>query len=192
MNLNKRAAIGVLALLNTLNLQADVKLPAVLSDNMVLQQQSNARIWGWASPGEKVTIKAAWEKEFSAPVTAGADGKWHTSLKTPKASGPHTITVRGANAITLENVLIGEVWVCSGQSNMEFRLPHAANGKQEVAEADCPQIRFFNVSGAYTAHPADDVSGNWSQTPKRSKRPRRIMKLGWMLGTSRSIKSIRA
>ncbi len=167
MNMNKNFSMGFLALVTTHNLQAEVKLPAVLSDNMVLQQQSDARFWGWAAPGEKVGVKGSWEEDFSAPVTADDDGKWKTSLKTPKAGGPYTITVKGNNTIDLKNILIGEVWVCSGQSNMEFRLPHGTNGDQEVAEADYPQIRFFNVSGAATAHPADDVKGQWSEcTPK--------------------------
>jgi sialate O-acetylesterase len=161
MSMNKKLSIVVLALGTALNLQAEIKLPAVLSDNMVLQQQSDARFWGWAAPGEKVEIKGSWEEDFSAAVTAGEDGKWKTSLKTPKAGGPYTVTVKGANTIKLENVLIGEVWVCSGQSNMEFRLPHVVDGKQEVAEADYPQIRFFNVSGAAPASPADDVKGQW-------------------------------
>ena len=167
MNMIKNFSMGILALATTLNLQAEVKLPAVLSDHMVLQQESDARFWGWAAPGEKVEVKGSWEEALSASVTAGDDGKWKTTLKTPKAGGPYTITVKGANSIQLENVLIGEVWVCSGQSNMEFRLPHATNGEQEVAEADYPQIRFFNVSGAATAHPADEVKGQWSEcTPK--------------------------
>ena len=159
--MNKRSSIVALALATTLNLKAEVKLPAVLSDNMVLQQQSDARFWGWAAPGEKVEVQGSWTKEASKPVTVGNDGKWKTSLKTPKAGGPYTITVKGTNTIMLENVLIGEVWVCSGQSNMEFHLPHATNGKQEVAEANFPQIRFFNVSGAYSASPADEVKGSW-------------------------------
>ena len=155
--------VGVFVFSAAANLFAEVKLPALLSDGMVLQQQADARFWGWAAPGEKVTVKGSWEGALSAAVTAGEDGKWRTTLKTPKAGGPYTVTVKGANTITLENLLIGEVWVCSGQSNMEFRLPHAANGEQEVAEADYPQIRFFNVSGAYSAHPADDVKGSWSE-----------------------------
>ena len=168
MNTNKIFYMVVLALVSTLNLQAEVKLPAVLSDNMVIQQQSDARFWGWAAPGEKVEVEGSWAKGSSEPVTTDDDGKWKTSLKTPKAGGPYTITVKGNNTISLKNILIGEVWVCSGQSNMEFRLPHATNGKQEVAEADYAQIRFFNVSGAYPASPADDVKGQWVECSPKS------------------------
>tara|TARA_B110000908_G_scaffold7377_1_gene9182 strand:- start:739 stop:2244 length:1506 start_codon:yes stop_codon:yes gene_type:complete len=163
MNIHIKFSIGLLVLSATSNVFADVKLPAIFSDNMVLQQQSDTRFWGWAEPGEKVVVQGSWTKEISKPVTADKDGKWKTVLKTPKAGGPYTITVKGNNTITLKNILLGEVWVCSGQSNMEFRLPHASNGKQEVAEAEYPQIRFFNVSGAATARPADDVKGSWSE-----------------------------
>ena len=146
-----------------LSLHAEVRLPALLTDHMVLQQQTDARIWGWAEPAEEVTVSGSWECSVSATTTAGGDGRWKTTLKTPKAGGPFTVTVRGENTITLENVLIGEVWVCSGQSNMEFRLPHAEDGEKEVAAADYPRIRFFNVSGAATPHPADDVKGKWAE-----------------------------
>ena len=159
--MDKISSIVLLALATSLNLQAEVKLPAVHSDNMVLQQQDDARFWGWATPGEQVEVAGSWDEPSSVTVTAGDDGKWKTSLKTPKAGGPYTITVKGSNTISLKNVLIGEVWVCSGQSNMEFRLPHATDGEQEVEEANYPQIRFFNVSGAAVAHPADDVKGQW-------------------------------
>jgi len=166
--MHKKFSIGLLVLsAGASNLLAEVKLPALLSDNMVLQQQSDARFWGWAAPGEKVEVQASWAKDATKPVTTGNDGKWKMFLTTPKAGGPYTITVKGNNTIELKNILIGEVWVCSGQSNMEFRLPHATNGKQEVTEANYPQIRFFNVRGAATAYPADNVKGSWSEcTPK--------------------------
>ena len=79
MNTNKISYMVVLALVPTLNLQAEVKLPSLLSDNMVLQQQSDARFWGWAAPGEKVEVKASWDEAFSEPVTTGDDGKWKTA-----------------------------------------------------------------------------------------------------------------
>lgn len=168
--MNNKAGVLILLLSATANLLADVKLPALLSDNMVLQQLSDARVWGWAAPGEKIVVHGSWNKAAAAPVTADKDGKWKMALKTPKATGaggPYTITVKGNNTIELKNILIGEVWVCSGQSNMEFRLPHATNGKEEVTEANYPQIRFFNVRGAAMAHPAEDVKGQWSEcTPK--------------------------
>ncbi len=169
--MNKTTGITLLLLSAAANVLADVKLPAVLSDNMVLQQQSSARVWGWADPGEKVVVQGSWAKSAAQSVKAGQDGMWKTEINTPKAGGPFTITVKGNNTIELKNILIGEVWVCSGQSNMEFRLTHATNGKKEVEQANYPQIRFFNVSGAATAQPAEDVKGKWSQcTPKTAGR----------------------
>ncbi len=86
----KKSTVVVLLLLSAANLYADVKLPAVLSGNMVLRQPSDARFWGWAAPGEKVTVQASWAKEVSKPVMADNDGKWKMALKTPKAGGPYT------------------------------------------------------------------------------------------------------
>ncbi len=144
-------------------LQAEVKLPALLSDHMVLQQQSEARFWGWADAGEKVEVRGSWAEASSGSATAGDDGRWKTTLRTPKAGGPYTVTVKGENTIILENVLIGEVWVCSGQSNMEFRLKSVTDAEHEIAEAGYPRIRQFHVNGACAAHPADDVSGCWNE-----------------------------
>ena len=89
LSMLKKFSIVVLFLLSAVDLYADVKLPAVLSDNMVLQQQSNARFWGWATPGEKVEVKGSWAEALSEPVTADKDGKWKMSLKTPKAGGAY-------------------------------------------------------------------------------------------------------
>ena len=96
---------------------ADVRLPAVVSDNMVLQQNSEVNIWGWAEPGEKVDVKASWQWIFGKSVKADKDGNWKMSLKTPKAGGPHKITIKAGNTISLENILTGEVWIASGQSS---------------------------------------------------------------------------
>ena len=91
---------------------AKVKLPAIFSSGMVLQRETNAPVWGWANPGEKVVINASWGAEASA--VADKTGKWKTALKTPKAGGPFKVTVQGENSITLDKVMSGEVWLCSG------------------------------------------------------------------------------
>ncbi|MCX6909131.1 MAG: sialate O-acetylesterase, partial [Verrucomicrobia bacterium] len=96
--------------------QADVRLPLMFSDNMVVQRETSATLWGWASPGEKISVAASWGEH--ATTAASADGEWKLKLKTPKAGGPFTITIKGNNTIELKNVLAGEVWLCSGQSNM--------------------------------------------------------------------------
>ncbi len=142
---------------------ADVKLPAVISDNMVLQQKTNATIWGWADPGEKIKVKASWRWLFRSSTTADKNGKWKLKLKTPKAGGPYDITIKANNTIELENVLIGEVWVCSGQSNMQWSMKGTENPDKDIAAANKPNIRLFTVARTVAESPKDDCSGNWSQ-----------------------------
>lgn len=140
---------------------ADVKLPAVIADNMVLQQKANAPVWGWADPGEKISIIASWKN--SAKTTTGKDGKWKLKLKTPKAGGPYDITITGKNTIKLQNILIGEVWLCSGQSNMQWSMSKTENADQHIATANYPNIRLFTVKRDVADQPKDDCTGNWSQ-----------------------------
>ncbi|MCK5173333.1 MAG: sialate O-acetylesterase, partial [Planctomycetes bacterium] len=140
---------------------ADVRLPSVIDSRMVLQQGSDARIWGWAEPGEKVSISASWKR--NARATAGKDGKWLAKIQTPKAGGPYTITVKGNNTITLENVLLGEVWVCSGQSNMQWSLKNTEDAEKHIVEANFPNIRLFKVTRAVASEPQEDCEGNWAE-----------------------------
>src|ERR1700674_5221568 len=95
---------------------ANVRLPAVLSDNMVLQQRSTTKLWGWCEPGEKIYVTASWNNNRDS-AKGTRDGNWQLSLATPAAGGPFTIEIKAGNTIVLKNVLVGEVWVCSGQSN---------------------------------------------------------------------------
>ena len=112
------AFICFLLLLNVLPATADVRLPAIFGDGMVLQQKAKAPIWGWAEPGEKIYIKGSWQWTGTS-TTADKDGNWLTKIKTPKAGGPFTISITGKNKSSIfKDVLIGEVWICSGQSNM--------------------------------------------------------------------------
>ena len=138
---------------------AQVKLPAVISSGMVLQREMPILIWGSAKAGEKVTVKLDGKV---ASAAAGADGKWNVTLPAMKADGKaHTLTVSGTNTITLDDILIGEVWVGSGQSNMAWPLSRATGGKEAIAASKCPQIRLFNVPRKQAAAPADDVSAAW-------------------------------
>src|SRR5216110_249814 len=98
---------------------AAIRLPAVLSSNMVLQQQSSVKLWGWSSPAEMIYITTSWNNKTDS-VKATRDANWQLSVQTPAAGGPYTITFKGQNTVVLNDVLIGEVWVCSGQSNMEM------------------------------------------------------------------------
>jgi len=140
--------------------KAPLRLPAVIGSGMVLQQQTEAPIWGWTSPGKTVNITASWD---SLTISAKADnnGKWLGKVKTPQAGGPFEITITGDSTIVLTDILIGEVWVCSGQSNMEMSVSASNNGKQEIESANYPQIRLFKVEHAIAFSPKDDCIGQW-------------------------------
>jgi sialate O-acetylesterase len=140
---------------------ANVSLPAILNSNMVLQQQTEITIWGWADPTEKVTVTAGWESQpVSATTTDNA--VWKVSLRTPKAGGPYTITIIGRNKVELTNILIGEVWLCSGQSNMEMSGNSAKDARVELPTAFNQNIRFFKIAKRATEAPQVDVRGNWA------------------------------
>jgi len=139
---------------------ADVKLPAVMSDNMVLQGGRKVPIWGWAEPGEKVKVKGSWQW-FDTATKADKDGKWTVKIQTPKAGGPYKITIKGKNTIAVENILSGEVWVCSGQSNMDWSVKASNNADQEIATAKYPEIRLFTVERKIAEQPQSDCKGDW-------------------------------
>jgi len=147
---------------------ADIKLPALISDNMVLQQDSNAPIWGWAEPGEQIKVTLG----DLLPVETIADrtGKWLVKIKTPKAGGPYEMIIRGKNILLVKNIMFGEVWVCSGQSNMEMPIAYRAihftgilNCEKEIFKTNYPQIRFFKVEKKTAQSVQDDCCGSWSQ-----------------------------
>jgi len=141
------------------SLRADVTLPAIISDHMVLQKGSDIRIWGKADPEEKVKVSLAGsEKE----TTTGADGRWEVKLNlSEKAPGPHELNVEGKNRLSVKDVLIGEVWLCSGQSNMELRLYHSLNSEAEIAVSDNPMLREFRVDKNSSSTPVDEAKGKW-------------------------------
>ncbi|SHL83625.1 sialate O-acetylesterase [Hymenobacter psychrotolerans] len=147
---------------------ADVTLPALITDNMVLQQKSTVALWGWATPGEAVTVMGGWQKK-PVKATADAQGNWLVRVPTGKAGGPYTLTVQGNNQLTINNVLLGEVWLCSGQSNMAFPISKGASnwmtGVQNEAEvlpkATYPAIRMFTVAQKVADEPQRDVQGSW-------------------------------
>ena len=137
---------------------ADVKPAALFVDNMVLQQGIKDPVWGTADAGEKVTVSIGDQKQT---VDTAADGKWKVVLEPLKAGGPLEMTIAGNNTITVKNVAVGEVWVCSGQSNMEFRVNGTMNAKDEIAAADYPMIRSFTVRNRVAADPQADTTGKW-------------------------------
>jgi sialate O-acetylesterase len=150
-----------LALASLSSVPADVVLSKLFGDHMVLQQNQPIRIWGQAEPGEQVTAELAGK---SASGKAGEDRRWRIDLPAMAADGKaHTLTVKGNNSLTLNDVLLGEVWICSGQSNMEWTpKKNILNGKEEIATATHPEIRLFNVPGHVSVpEPLDDPRGQW-------------------------------
>ncbi|HEY8897058.1 MAG TPA: sialate O-acetylesterase, partial [Niastella sp.] len=144
---------------------AAVRLPAVISSNMVLQQQSTVKLWGWCGPGEKIAITTSWNNKTDT-LKGTRDANWVHNIQTPAAGGPFTITIWGSNTpapIVLENVMIGEVWVCSGQSNMEWnyynKLPDIA---AELPACYNKNIRFFHIPKTTATNPQDDCAAKWT------------------------------
>lgn len=142
-------------------LHGAIRLPALVGSNMVLQQNDSVSIWGWANPSERITVFTGWDNR-STTVTTSGDAKWTLKVHTPVAGGPYEIRLKGANEIVLKNILIGEVWLCSGQSNMEYGY---YNGIRQIA-AELPvchnnNIRFFNIPKTTAASLQDDCSGKW-------------------------------
>lgn len=153
------------------NAQTDVRkalnVSQLFSDGMVLQQKAKVNFWGEAASGKNVTIAASWGGQASA--TADAAGKWQIGLATPKAGGPYTINIKTIDtAVVINDVLIGEIWLASGQSNMDIGVagwpPNDTilNSAQEIAQANYPSIRFFKVPFNISTRPLDSVGGKWS------------------------------
>jgi sialate O-acetylesterase len=135
-----------------------LKLPALFSDHMVLQQKMKCPVWGWAKDGTSVTVEINGKK-----VKATArDGRWQVQLPALEAGGPYTLTISTSDkTIELKDVLAGEVWVCSGQSNMEFPVESSNNAQAEIAAAKYPNLRLFTVEKATSGEPLQDVTGQW-------------------------------
>lgn len=136
------------------SLFAQVRLPRIFGDNMVLQREHPIAVWGWSSPGEKITVQL--DKQ-SKKVTAGRDGKWKVSMDAMPAGGPFQLTVKGKNTVSLSNILIGEVWICSGQSNMAWSVRNSNDPETEISHANYPQIRHFKVPNTIAAEPQEDI-----------------------------------
>ena len=115
----KKILCIIVGMLCLLPLGAKVKLPAIIGNDMVLQQNTNVNLWGWATRSRKITVRTSWDNK-NYTTTSASDGTWKIQVQTPSAGGPYTITISDGEPVTLTNVLIGEVWLCSGQSNMEM------------------------------------------------------------------------
>ena len=155
----------VLVTVLSIRVQAKVTLPAIFSDGMVLQQQSNVALWGKADAGKSVTITTSWNNKTYQAKPA-SDGSWKVKVKTPEAGGPYTIRINDGSETVISDILIGEVWLASGQSNMEmplkgFRNQPVANSAQVIASSANPKIRFFAVSNISWGKPLTDCKGSW-------------------------------
>jgi sialate O-acetylesterase len=149
----------ILLFSNTNVLFAQIDFPAFISDNMVLQQQTTAPIWGWGKPGENISITCSWDGA-NYQSTADSVGRWHCKVKTPKAGGPYKLTI---NNQEIKNILIGEVWICSGQSNMQWALDQTENSSEEIKKANYPQIRLFYGARQISDKPLDNCYGFWTE-----------------------------
>jgi len=162
-------------LLLAANAFADVRLARIFSDHAVLQRGKPVPVWGTAEPGEKVTVEFRGQK---ISTVAGDTGEWRVTLKPMPAGGPFQMTVRGNNTVVLNDVLVGEVWVASGQSNMEWPVALSNNAEQEIAQANNPQIRLFVVPKAVADRPLKDLSGGAWQ-PCTSETVRNFSAVGY-------------
>jgi sialate O-acetylesterase len=143
---------------------ATIHLPSIINNNMVLQQKSNVKLWGSCNVGEKIFITTSWNNKTDS-VTGTTEANWQINVQTPAAGGPYTITFKGSNTIVLDNVLIGEVWVCSGQSNMEmnYNWGQLQDIKAELATCANKHIRFFQMERGTAQYPQDNCIGSWGE-----------------------------
>ncbi len=144
--------------------RAEVKPNSLFGDGAVLQQGIEVPVWGTARDGETVVVKFQDQKVS----TTAKNGRWSVKLKKLKAGGPFTMTISGDNTVTITNVLVGEVWLCSGQSNMGFKLDRASNAAEAIATARDPQLRLFTVPRDATDEPKSDVGGAWKESTSES------------------------
>ena len=161
-----------------LNAEDKPLLNALFTDNMVLQRGIPVPIWGWAAPGKEITVSIKGTQggagATSAKATSDADGKWMAKLGPFEAGGPYSVTVSGPAEVTLNNVLIGDVWICSGQSNMEMGIGMAKDAQEEIAKADFPTIRLYTVGKKNVAAPQENLTGQWLMCT-----PQNIAANGW-------------
>jgi len=150
---------------------AAVRLPQVFSSHMVLQQQKEVTLWGWAEPGESVTVELAGARQ---ETKANGQGEWRVGLPAMKAGGPHVLSVSGTNTVKLDDVLVGEVWLCSGQSNMEMGMGMIRDAKEEIAAANDPEMRLLLVPRKVATLPQTDVDATWKACTSQT-----VAEAGW-------------
>ena len=174
--MKKKLALAALLLHAAAHAQTytPLSLPSMFADHMVLQQQTKARIWGWGNAGSTVRLVGSWATADTISAQTDNLGRWSAALPTGRAGGPYTLAVFcGADRIELTDVMLGEVWLCSGQSNMEWTPDNGlTDGAREIAAADCPDIRFFHVPKKASPTLQDDCGGTWEVCTPQSMRQR--------------------
>lgn len=170
--MTRRTFLPLLLTAFSLHAWSAVKLPAFFSDGMVMQQQTRANLWGTATPKKQVTITTGWNQQ-QYTTTADAGGHWKQSVDTPAAGGPYEITFSDGQPTTLKNILIGELWLCSGQSNMEmpmkgFKNQPVDHSNMDILQSTNPNLRLFTVERASTLRPQDNVTGQWQEATPAS------------------------
>jgi sialate O-acetylesterase len=151
--------------------RAEVRLPKVFSSHMILQRDKPIVVWGWAQPNESLTVQLGSEKQ---QVNANDRGEWQARLPAMKAGGPLTLSISGSSSVRLEDILVGDVWVCSGQSNMEMGIASCRDAKAEIAAANYPGIRLLMTPNRWTPEPQEDIEGSWKICS-----PETIAESGW-------------
>ncbi|MEC8614594.1 MAG: sialate O-acetylesterase, partial [Verrucomicrobiota bacterium] len=142
-----------------LSAQAEVSLPNVFGDHMVFQREQANPVWGKATPGEKVSVSISGQ---SHTTTTSADGSWRVTLEPLEVGGPYELEIRGNNTLTFNDILVGEVWVCSGQSNMQWPVRVSADAELQVASANYPEIRLLSIPQIASQEPRDNFNGSWN------------------------------
>ena len=155
---NAIVVVCAIVMLAVPEVRAEIKLPHVISDHMVLQRDMALPIWGWAEPGEAVTVKLG---KQTVQAKADAKGKWMVKLAAMPAGGPLEMTVAGTNTITVKDILVGEVWVGSGQSNMAMSVAGCTDAKKDIAAAKFPNIRLFTCPRRPSGQPESDINAAW-------------------------------
>lgn len=160
----KKKLFFTIAVFITVSLQAKITMPSVFSNNMVIQQQTNASIWGWGVPLQIVKITANWAPSDTVNVVVSGEGYWKTNIRTIGAGGPYTLKIftSSDDEIVLQNVMLGEVWLCSGQSNMEWKPSYnILNKNEEIAQANHPEIRIFQIPNMTATTPQNNCVASW-------------------------------
>jgi sialate O-acetylesterase len=161
----KKSLLFIFLIFSVLS-NANVRMPLIFSDGMVLQRDKQIPIWGFADPNESVEIH--FNKQIKK-TQADKNGKWTVNLNAEKAGGPFELIIIGKNKITIKNVLVGEVWICSGQSNMEFQVYKTINAEKEIADSNYPMIRHFGVAQDLSGTPKEDLKqGKWEAANKET------------------------